>query len=179
MVLGTRISPDTVDVENIESENGDFVANFKILAFQKRMRVSHTIGLEFIAKGKILLCWLAYIYLMTPYCVLGRMWCLSFSITHNSDWSVMLSISDRSPATWVDSHIIIEEPPQSSAISAPVASSLIDCAIQEVRPVWQQSQKVKPKIDIRLQTEHYRLSTSHPIDTILIDTSLASSLRYE
>jgi len=119
MVLGTRISPDTVDVENIESENGDFVANFKILAFQKRMRVSHTIGLEFIAKGKILLCWLAYIYLMTPYCVLGRMWCLSFSITHNSDWFVMLSISDRSPATWVDSHIIIEEPPQSSVISAP------------------------------------------------------------
>jgi len=39
MVLGTRISPDMIHVENIESKNGDFVATFQILAFQKQMRM--------------------------------------------------------------------------------------------------------------------------------------------
>jgi len=90
MVLGTRISPDMIHVENIESKNGDLWATFQILAFQKQMRVSNNVGLEFIAKGKILLsCWLVYIYLM-PYCVLGHMWCLSFSINPMLDWSITL-----------------------------------------------------------------------------------------
>jgi hypothetical protein len=119
----------------------------------------------------------------TLYCVLGRMWRLCFAINFESTWLVVLTISDRSPPTWVVSHLIIDEPPQSSVTSTPVASSLIDCATQEPRPVWQQSQNVakcKPKIDIPLQTgSRTQLSADHPICTVLTDTSLASSLRYE
>jgi hypothetical protein len=53
MILGTCISPDTIEVEIIAGGKGDFVANFKIFAFQKRLRVSNSIMLEFIARGKI------------------------------------------------------------------------------------------------------------------------------
>jgi hypothetical protein len=53
MILGTCISPDTTEVVIIASDKGDFVANFKIFAFQKRLRVSSNIKLEFIARGKI------------------------------------------------------------------------------------------------------------------------------
>jgi len=35
MVLGTRISPDMIHVENIESKNGDFVATFQIFGIPK------------------------------------------------------------------------------------------------------------------------------------------------
>jgi hypothetical protein len=55
MILGTSISPDTIEVEEVvESGTGDFLAKFKILDFQKRMRVSNQIKLEFIARGKII-----------------------------------------------------------------------------------------------------------------------------
>ena len=54
MILGTRISPDMINVEYVgENSKEDFVMNFKILAFQKRMRVGNKVELEFIARGKI------------------------------------------------------------------------------------------------------------------------------
>ena len=52
MLLGESILPDTIEVEEVEGDEGAFVANFEILAFQKRMRVSNKISLEFIARGK-------------------------------------------------------------------------------------------------------------------------------
>jgi hypothetical protein len=66
MILGTSISPDTIDVEYVGGEDGkeDFVANFRILEFQKRMRVSDGVELEFIVKGNIIL---ASGYLITDY----------------------------------------------------------------------------------------------------------------
>jgi hypothetical protein len=54
MILGTSICPDTIEVdEAVGSDTGDFVMKFKIFEFQKRMRVSTHIDLEFIARGKI------------------------------------------------------------------------------------------------------------------------------
>ena len=53
MLLGASIPPDVIAVEHVEGDAGAFVANFEILAFQKRMRVSNRINLEFIARGKI------------------------------------------------------------------------------------------------------------------------------
>lgn len=53
IILGASIPPDTIDVVDVEGDEGAFVANFEILAFQKRMRVSKNIELEFIARGKI------------------------------------------------------------------------------------------------------------------------------
>jgi hypothetical protein len=40
--------------EVVESDTGDFLVKFKILEFQKRMRVSNQVQLEFIARGKII-----------------------------------------------------------------------------------------------------------------------------
>jgi hypothetical protein len=54
MILGTSICPDSIEVKEVfESETGVFVVDFKMLEFQKRMRVSNRIELEFIARGKI------------------------------------------------------------------------------------------------------------------------------
>jgi len=52
MLLGVSILPDTIEVEEVEGDAGAFMANFEILAFQKRMRVSKRISLEFIARGE-------------------------------------------------------------------------------------------------------------------------------
>ena len=55
MILGTSISPDTIEVEEVvERDKGDFLVKFKILEFQKRMKVSNQVQLEFIARGKII-----------------------------------------------------------------------------------------------------------------------------
>ena len=42
---------DDVDVEDVKEDEVAFVAKFRIPLFQKRMRISESIRLEFIAKG--------------------------------------------------------------------------------------------------------------------------------
>lgn len=51
MLLGGSIPQDTISVGDVEGDASAFVANFEILSFQKRMRVSKRIDIEFIAKG--------------------------------------------------------------------------------------------------------------------------------
>jgi hypothetical protein len=51
MLLGVKIPPDEIEVEEISSDEDTFVANFVIPQFQKRMAISKVIPLEFIARG--------------------------------------------------------------------------------------------------------------------------------
>lgn len=175
MILGTRISPDTIDVEYVgENSKGDFVMNFKILAFQKRMRVGNKVELEFIARG--------------------RMWCLAFGVNRSSKWVVTLSILKHSPETWVDSYLILDEvSPRCSITPTPTtpttASSLpIDAAtipnLNAQSAGGQQTQNPakptgKPAIDIRLRTKHSELTTRSSIEALLEESSAGSSLQYD
>ena len=51
LILGGNVPQDDVDVEDVKADESAFVVSFKIPMFQKRMRVSETVRLEFIAKG--------------------------------------------------------------------------------------------------------------------------------
>lgn len=53
MLLGESIAPDDVEVENAPGNEGAFVVRFCIPMFQKRMRISKEINLEYIARGSI------------------------------------------------------------------------------------------------------------------------------
>ena len=54
ILLGGSVPVDDVDVEDVKADEGAFVAKFRIPLFQKRMRISGSIRLEFIAKGAFL-----------------------------------------------------------------------------------------------------------------------------
>ena len=51
ILLGASIPPDEIEVEDIPGDQGAFKVQFRILLFQKRMRVTKSINLEFIARG--------------------------------------------------------------------------------------------------------------------------------
>lgn len=51
MLLGASVPPDDIEVEDVPGDEGAFVARFRIVAFQKRMRVTKHIHLEFIARS--------------------------------------------------------------------------------------------------------------------------------
>ncbi len=56
VLLGGNTPPDDVLVEEVASDHGDFVVHFCIVLFQKRMRISNRVGIEFIARGQYLTC---------------------------------------------------------------------------------------------------------------------------
>ncbi|KAI0061965.1 hypothetical protein BV25DRAFT_1763874, partial [Artomyces pyxidatus] len=96
MLLGINTDlVDTVTVEELRGEAGAFIARFDIVLFQRRMRVSKSVKVEFIARG--------------------RLWYLTFSAAEASSghklgsWLVTLGLSDHSPPTWVDGRLIIED----------------------------------------------------------------------
>jgi hypothetical protein len=148
MILGASTPPDTIEVEDVKGDEGAFVANFEIPAFQKRMRVSNNIELEFIARG--------------------RMWCLAFSI-ESSKWVVKLSILEHSPATWIDSRLIIEEPPRRSTTVSPIIPSLIDTDVIDEQPAKRSNrrrEKPKPAISLRIQTKYNQIGPSGSNSTL-------------
>lgn len=54
MIFGESVTPDEIEVLNIPGDEGAFVTQFRIPMFQKRMRISQEICLEFIARGMCL-----------------------------------------------------------------------------------------------------------------------------
>lgn len=52
MLLGENaVPPDTIDVQDIKGDEGAFVVELQISMFQKRMRISGGVEVEFIARG--------------------------------------------------------------------------------------------------------------------------------
>ncbi|THU81423.1 hypothetical protein K435DRAFT_767273 [Dendrothele bispora CBS 962.96] len=112
MLLGATTIPDDVVVENSNRDNVAFTANLTITQFQKRMRVSKRIEVEFIARG--------------------RMWRLAFKVSQkNHDynapppgtWCVSLSLMENSPPTVLDSKLIIPQVLSSGSLSIPMSTS--------------------------------------------------------
>ncbi|OJT12098.1 hypothetical protein TRAPUB_11361, partial [Trametes pubescens] len=50
LILGGNVPVDDVDVEDVPGDESGFIARFRMPMFQKRMRISEEISLEFIAK---------------------------------------------------------------------------------------------------------------------------------
>ncbi|KAG6834911.1 hypothetical protein H0H93_006439, partial [Arthromyces matolae] len=153
MLLGANIPPDLISVENMDGDEGGFAADFVIAHFQKRMLVSKSIQLDFIARA--------------------RMWRLEFLIAERSrqnepkegSWCISLSLLENSSPTWIDSRLLIPEPiaPTSNPSplpnegpSQPTSPSLMDrvrSKTQVVRP--------KPTISIRLKANHQLVAPPH------------------
>ncbi|KAJ6591482.1 hypothetical protein DFH09DRAFT_974570 [Mycena vulgaris] len=100
MILGATMPPDDNVVEDVASETGAFAVDFTVVRFQKRMRVSKRVSLEFIARGRI--------------------WSLSFNVSPQhprhglpptGTWYAALSLLEQSPPTWVDSRLLVPAPP--------------------------------------------------------------------
>ncbi|THV02029.1 hypothetical protein K435DRAFT_367811 [Dendrothele bispora CBS 962.96] len=92
MLLGATMIPDDVVVENLDGDDQAFAADLRITQFQKRMKISKEIGVEFIARG--------------------RMWKLAFKVSTNSEarpgaWCISLSLMENSAPTMLDSRLVI------------------------------------------------------------------------
>ncbi|KAF7790935.1 hypothetical protein EIP86_001894 [Pleurotus ostreatoroseus] len=51
ILLGATVPPDDIDVQDVAGGEGAFIARFHIPMFQKRMRITKAISLEFIARS--------------------------------------------------------------------------------------------------------------------------------
>ncbi|KAG6867231.1 hypothetical protein C0993_005380 [Termitomyces sp. T159_Od127] len=148
MLLGASIPPDAITVENVVGggDEGAFSVYFEVALFQKRMRVSKSVQLDFIARA--------------------RMWRLEFLIAESpsrhrdkprqGSWCISLSLLENSPPTWIDSRLLVPEPtpPSPDTLSSPdgppslpSSPSLIDRLRLQPR-----SSKPKPAISIRLRS---------------------------
>ncbi|EIW80130.1 hypothetical protein CONPUDRAFT_82499 [Coniophora puteana RWD-64-598 SS2] len=96
LILGP-LAPDQINIEEVEGESA-FVATFSIKLWHKRMRIGGRAGVEFIARGRI---WSLMFFATppTPH--------LATSQT-TGPWQVALSLLEHSPATPVDSRLVIE-----------------------------------------------------------------------
>lgn len=125
-------------------------------------------------------------------CRTGRMWRLAFAIAPTSKWVVTLGILEHSPATWIDSRLLIEEPPQHFTGSAPATSWFNRFPTSQEQSSNHDEQNVsrKPKstISLRLKTgstqliaqaPHSSRSSGWDIVVELEDSLLASNLQYE
>ncbi|KAF7977951.1 hypothetical protein HWV62_11794 [Athelia sp. TMB] len=171
ILLGGGIPQDKIEVEDVEGEASAFVMSCSIMAFQKRMRVSKKIELEFIAKG--------------------RLWRLAFSIAPSTKWTVSLAILEHSPATWIDSRLLIEEPPQ--YVTAGAATGAMSWFSRPKSPEGSPDEaanvlrRPKSTISLRMKTAREQLTAPtlrypYPGGEIVVEfeeSITAASLQYE
>ncbi|KAF9245634.1 hypothetical protein BU15DRAFT_58635 [Melanogaster broomeanus] len=129
-----------------------FIAEIQMNMWQKRMRVSGQVGVEFIAKGRI---W-SLNFFSGP--VIGG--CESVG-----PWQVALSLLEQSPATSVDSRLTVHVPPShalqsSHAHSQPLPKDLISLLpFSSTTPNLDKSARLKP---LRIKIRHARPLAYHP-----------------
>ncbi|KAJ7066535.1 hypothetical protein C8F01DRAFT_1123614 [Mycena amicta] len=100
LLLDAATPPDDITVEEDNSltpgsEAAPFAVDFTIMQFQKRMRISGGVHLEFIARG--------------------RLWQLRFGVSKGDRpgyplrgaWYLSLSLLEQSPPTWVDGRMLV------------------------------------------------------------------------
>ncbi|KAM5537909.1 hypothetical protein V8D89_008385 [Ganoderma adspersum] len=203
ILLGGSVPVDDVDVEDVKADEGAFVARFRMPLFQKRMRISGAIKLEFIAKGRL---WeLSFIVAKTDYD--SR---LGYGNFKAGSWVVRLLLLPHSPPTWIDSRLVIEDPrahgqdpgpspsPSSSSYSSPSLpfgggpSSILQAILagdSDAMPSTSPSTstpstraKVKPRVELRLKAREQLTSGKwdHNSKVVLAleENALANSLQF-
>ncbi|KAF9236019.1 hypothetical protein BU15DRAFT_77426 [Melanogaster broomeanus] len=114
LVLGSTPADD-ISVRELDGE-GAFVADIRISLWQKRIRVSGRVSVEFIARGRI---W-SLTFFSTP--------STGSSITGKAvgAWQVALCLLEHSPPTFIDSRLVVDTPPQSSVSPTPASPSEVN-----------------------------------------------------
>ena len=114
LVLGS-VAADEVPIREMEGQ-GMFVAEMRINLWQKRMRVSGRVSVEFIARGVLppFNSSLTHSSLSTSNMVPHLLFPTSTTRTTVGMWQVVLCLLEHSPPTFIDSQLVIDPPPTSS-----------------------------------------------------------------
>ncbi|KAJ7270737.1 hypothetical protein B0H12DRAFT_778835 [Mycena haematopus] len=108
LLLGVQVPPDTVSVGAPARHDAPFTVEFEFAQFQKRMRVSQQVHLDFISHA--------------------RMWHIEFFVAYSTSnlndgqWAARLYLSDNSPVTSLTAWYVLEE--HTSDASSPESVSL-------------------------------------------------------
>ncbi|OBZ69537.1 hypothetical protein A0H81_10144 [Grifola frondosa] len=97
IILGGSVPPDEVVVEEMPGDEGAFAVCVRFPLFQKRMRISKEVALEFIARG--------------------RLWSLKFFVVAEHD--MRTGFKYYAPGTWVVTLALLEHSPPTCIDSAP------------------------------------------------------------
>ncbi|KAK7444079.1 hypothetical protein VKT23_015477 [Stygiomarasmius scandens] len=172
MILGygdDRICDD-YSVEDTTGDAGGFKVNMKLVKFQKRMKASKNVKVQFIAKG--------------------RMWNLVFKICQQTSsdhpkmrpgaWCVTLALMNKSPRTAVDCALIIPKVVSTSQ-SKDSASPLVSSPSTSDTPKSTEFNTLEPElIIIGIKTKpSYELSTGQSSNSNSFSTQeIVSSMIY-
>ncbi|TRM62636.1 hypothetical protein BD626DRAFT_403717 [Schizophyllum amplum] len=125
ILLGDAMIPDSVVVADVTGGEGAFIAHIRIPKFQRRMRISSSVVLEYIA--------------------LGRIWRLAFLVTaqnvgrrHPSrpgSWCISLSLMDNSPPTYFNGRLIIPDARRAADVKPKADLSIPLKSEQELAPM--------------------------------------------
>ncbi|KAF7297246.1 hypothetical protein MIND_00957700 [Mycena indigotica] len=97
LLLGTQIPPDTIAIQPSTKHNAPLTATFAFADFQKRMRVTHEVKLEFISHSRI---WeFAFIHYESG------AWGINAG-----QWAARLKLWDKSPQANIDAATITIDP---------------------------------------------------------------------
>ncbi|KAF9218751.1 hypothetical protein BS17DRAFT_719734 [Gyrodon lividus] len=156
LVLGS-MPADNISIRELDGE-GAFVADIRISLWQKRMRISGRVSLEFIARGRI--------------------WSLTFFSAPATgspiagkavgSWQVALCLLEHSPPTFIDSRLVVDISPQPSDLlevndlislsPPPLEASSGSPASLSPSPTTKSKSKSKSKapqtIEVRLKSAH-------------------------
>jgi len=169
ILLGALVPPDDIDVEDVPGDEGAFVVRFRIVAFQKRMRVTKHIHLEFIARSRI---WrLSFLIPVNPIAMHGK----SFE---KGKWLVSLGLLEHSPPTWIDSRLLIEDPATLQQGEGSISSQVSSYPLCR----RSSSTKLKPTIELRIRTQTSQLQSHAHLSEIgasLDESLMGNSLQYE
>ncbi|TBU41223.1 hypothetical protein BD309DRAFT_965754 [Dichomitus squalens] len=192
ILLGRSVPVDDVDVEDVTEDEGAFVAKFRIPLFQKRMRISGSIRLEFIAKGRL---WeLSFI-------VAAKEYDKRFGHRHfkAGSWVIRLGLLPHSPPTCIDSRLVIEDPrsrgqdaqqqPATPSSYAGLPTSLSEAVMagddDPATPASPSSStpRPRPRVELRLETREQLVAPRQweqgsQIVMALEESALANSLQY-
>ncbi|KAE9400209.1 hypothetical protein BT96DRAFT_881491 [Gymnopus androsaceus JB14] len=171
MLLGESMIPDDVTVENLVGDEGAFAVNFRMPHFQKRMKVSNEVAVEFIARGRL---W------HLTLCVVTKRQRRTGHLPPGS-WCITLSIRENSPPTWIDSRILFPDASFNGedAGSPREESSYMFSGIMGDRK--------KPTISLRVQSDselcsidqrhnhHRQTQIVVPLDSVHLGSSLQHS----
>jgi len=176
MLLGGNVPPYHITVDISASDDISFSAHLEISQFQKRMRVSKEVGVEFIARN--------------------RLWAMSFATVPEKNklrmpqWTVTLSLLEDSPPTFVQCNLLIQD----AAVQAPLTPSRRNFAIDPPsRHLFlsagsnQGRIKPRPPLAITLSTMKeliprgvkHRAGQTNDITVTLDDSLMASGLQSE
>ncbi|KAF7373553.1 hypothetical protein MSAN_00565700 [Mycena sanguinolenta] len=130
LLLGVRVPPDTVSVGAPARHDAPFTVDFEFPWFQKRMRVSQEVKLEFISHGEALESSVHPHSINSFSLQKARMWTISFFVAYNTSnlndgqWAARLSLSENSPVTNITASYILEEQIPDPAPGTPDSASV-------------------------------------------------------